>query len=209
MRIIAISDLHGFLPVLDKDADLLIVAGDVCPVVDHSLPRQEEWLRGPFTDWLNDAPVEKVIGVAGNHDFALERIDGLPQDLPWTYLDNGVCSAGGLWVWGTPLSGQFGKWAFMRNEEDLERLFVDIPTCDIIVSHGPPKGWGDRCANGYHAGSPSLTMRLEEIKPRLVVCGHIHEARGVYAAGYTTVIGASHVDLNYNPVSPGYTLVEV
>jgi Icc-related predicted phosphoesterase len=195
MKVAIISDLHGFLPELPDVVDVLIIAGDICPVVDHGLDRQSLWLSTEFKEWLERQPAHFKVGVAGNHDFALEKFR---FDLPWTYLDNSSTQYGGLAMWGTPLSGRFGKWAFMRDEEDLNRTFVDIdPYADIVIAHGPPKGYGDECQNGYHAGSPSLTTRIREIKPALTVTGHIHEARGIYATGWSTIVNASAVDLSY------------
>lgn len=205
MKLALISDLHGYLPDLPDVVDVLIIAGDVCPVHDHLPDYQSLWLTDPFKKWLHDQPAHKIIGVAGNHDFALEKFR---FDLPWTYLNNASTTYEGLTVWGTPLSGKFGHWAFMRDEEDLGRAYVDIdPYADIVISHGPPKGYGDECANGYNAGSPSLKAKLKEIRPRLTVVGHIHEARGIYATEWSTIVNASAVDLSYKLRPDPFTYV--
>ena len=46
---------------------------------------------------------------------------------------------------------------------------------DIVITHGPAMGFVD----GNGGGCPSLLKRIKEIRPRLVVCGHIHSAHGV------------------------------
>ena len=74
---------------------------------------------------------------------------------------------------------------------------------DIVVSHGPPLGFGDlapRPAGGEHVGSPSLRNRLLAVRPRLCVFGHIHEGRGVYRQDGTVFANASLVDHRYDMV---------
>src|SRR5262249_21134781 len=78
MKIVAVADLPGTLPDT-PDCDLLLLGGDLCPLRDHSLRFQQEWLAGPFARWLAELPARHIIGVAGNHDFLLEqRPDLLP-----------------------------------------------------------------------------------------------------------------------------------
>jgi hypothetical protein len=135
MKVIALSDLHGHLPAIPA-CDLLIVAGDVCPVNDHTVDRQVRWLRGPFSDWLNSAPAELAFGIAGNHDFALRETE-VGLDLPWLYLcDNGMDYCG-LKVYGSPWTPTFGSWAFM---EDDAKLAERSTAC------GPGRG---HCGTGY------------------------------------------------------------
>jgi Icc-related predicted phosphoesterase len=208
MKIAIISDLHGFLPKLPEVVDLALIVGDVCPVVDHTLERQSLWLAREFRDWLTELPAHRKVGVAGNHDFALEKFR---FDLPWTYLDNSSTDVEGLKVWGTPLSGKFGKWAFMRQEDELQRAYVEIPNdTDIVISHGPPKWYGDQCRNGYYAGSPSLRDRITELRPLFTAVGHIHEARGIYVTeSCGTVINSAAVDLDYELRPDPFTFIYV
>jgi Icc-related predicted phosphoesterase len=51
---------------------------------------------------------------------------------------------------------------------------------DIFLSHSPPVACGlDRTCRGDHVGSGSVRRWLSLVRPRLFVCGHIHEAWGV------------------------------
>ena len=59
MIICAVSDLHGQLPDIPK-CDLLLIAGDVCPVTNHSLDFQEHWLDTEFRWWLKKIPAKKI-----------------------------------------------------------------------------------------------------------------------------------------------------
>ena len=66
MKIVAISDLHGQLPTV-PECDLLLIAGDICPVHNHKLFYQDIWLRSVFAAWLRQQRAKRIIGVWGNH----------------------------------------------------------------------------------------------------------------------------------------------
>jgi hypothetical protein len=73
MRIICTADLHGQLPDI-PECDLLLIAGDVCPVEDHDPTYQRKWST-KFRLWLADeqrVQAERIVWIAGNHDFSLE-----------------------------------------------------------------------------------------------------------------------------------------
>ena len=65
------------------------------------------------------------------------------------------------------------------------------------------RSFGDFSPYGKeHTGSPSLTNKIREIKPRLVVGGHIHSGYGVYDMGEgITYVGASVVNEAYQLVN--------
>lgn len=59
----------------------------------------------------------------------------------------------------------------------------------VLVSHDPPKGSRvDVTYGGEHVGSCSTRAFVERVKPKLVICGHIHEAVGVDSIGHTVVV---------------------
>ncbi|KAL2759151.1 hypothetical protein ACRALDRAFT_1062195 [Sodiomyces alcalophilus JCM 7366] len=64
-------------------------------------------------------------------------------------------------------------------EEGLPRLWDDIPLdTDVVVTHTPPRTHCDRNRDGLPAGCEALRRAMWRIRPRLAVCGHVHEARG-------------------------------
>lgn len=197
IKIVASSDLHGYLPKI-PECDLLLLAGDLCP--DRSEVKQAVWLDTSFRRWLRDLPAKKIVGVAGNHDFVFQnRVDLVPT-LPWHYLQDCGIELFGLHIWGTPWQPVFYDWAFNLEEEQLEQKWQMIPKdTDILLLHGPPHRFGDRNSHDEHTGSPSLTRRIRELQPGLALCGHIHEARGEYRIGKTLVANVSQLDLQYQP----------
>jgi Icc-related predicted phosphoesterase len=81
-------------------------------------------------------------------------------------------------------------WSFDLTEEEAAEKLGGCPEGGVLVTHSPPKGHVD---GARHLGSAAVLHTIEEKHPRLVVCGHIHEAGGEEAR-----VGASRV-LNAGP----------
>ncbi len=84
--------------------------------------------------------------------------------------------------------------------ETLDRSFEHAPNKRwlILVSHHPPsKTKLDVTSGGKHIGSLSVRRFIEEKKPAVVFCGHVHEARGVDRIGETLLV-------NPGPARHGY-----
>lgn len=183
MKVVAISDMHGKLPEIPA-CDILLIAGDVCPVNDHSISAQAKFLSGPFSDWLAGAPSRATFGIAGNHDFLFQLQPIAIPSMRWTYLQDSGGEFEGLKIYGTPWQPYFYNWAFNAprdsdGEAFLAERFSKIPKdIDILITHGPPAGFGDKNAEGHSCGSTSLANAVWAKRPRLTVFGHIHEGRG-------------------------------
>jgi Icc-related predicted phosphoesterase len=207
MKIVAISDMHGILPDIPS-CDLLLIAGDICPVMNHEVFFQAEWLDTTFRRWLEALRhVGRVIGIAGNHDFVFEkRPDLVPGDLPWIYLQDALAEYAGLRIWGTPWQPWFHNWAFNGQPDLLKQKWALMPDqLDVIVVHGPPHGYGDAVPQWVgsvrHTGCSHLLTRILQIQPELVVFGHIHEGRGQWQIGErTTLANVTLVDVSYDHV---------
>ena len=214
MLVAAVADLHGNL-VDVPPCDLLLIAGDICPVRDHSLRAQRQFLDGPFRRWLDAAPARHVVGVAGNHDFIFQHEpERVPPGLRWTYLLDAAATVGepaGLKVYGTPWQPVFFDWAFNLTEPELAKKWAMVPDdADVLVFHGPPAGYGDLTTRGERTGSPSQLDAIRRVRPKLVVFGHIHEGRGQWTldAGNrppTILANVTVVDERYRPVYPPAT----
>lgn len=196
MRVAALSDLHGNLDVRVPACDLLLIAGDVCPWRYGSTTLdQAQWLRKHFIPWLLRQQVPQTILVWGNHDWVGQRSPHLVPDIPLCDVltddvfrfvrigrigrDDRVTRVEEVIIYGTPWQLPFFDWAFNLCEQELERKWQAIPCdTDILVCHGPPQGYGDQASRGLRVGSSSLLARIKEVKPRLVVFGHIHEDWG-------------------------------
>jgi Icc-related predicted phosphoesterase len=218
MKIVAISDLHGYLPDdgFIPDCDVLLVAGDICPVWNHGRSYQRQWLGDVFDKWCADQPAKHILGVAGNHDWCLHdayHVDSVPMPRidNWIYLCDSGHVIDGVSFWGSPWQPWFHDWAFNAYEHQLERHFAKMPSSvDVLVTHGPPYGHGDRIINGpnasseiRHLGSSALEHRCELIKPKLHVFGHIHSAHHdlIELNDGRILQNVSRLDDNYKPVN--------
>lgn len=194
MKIIAISDLHGHLIDI-APCDVLCIAGDICPAHNHNISYQREWVRAPFCDWIKKIPAKHVIVVAGNHDwvFDLNERENKPSNkeaVLYALKKTGKCSyledvsvvIDGVKFYGTPWQPIFYHWAFNLSEEDLNKKFALIPEdVDVLIAHGPPKGYCD-CVNQHgsvgvkveHLGSEALYNHIKRVMPKYVAVGHIH-----------------------------------
>lgn len=219
MRIVCISDTHEQHTSIEEipECDLLIHAGDITG--RGSLTRLKD-----FNFWLGTlTQCKNKVVIAGNHDFCFER----PPDRHYArgymtnciYLEDSGIEIGGLKIWGSPQSPWFWDWAFGPHRgEPIRKFWRLIPKdTDILISHGPPLGYGDRVwvdrsvrELGPRVGCKDLLKTVEEIKPRLHVFGHIHEDPGTWdhlwgdnweTCKLTTFVNASTCDGDYRPVN--------
>lgn len=216
MKIVAISDLHGTLPSDLPECDLLIVAGDLCPDIfdgrhkAHKDPeRQLRWFHNVFADWADAQRADFVLATWGNHDFCGHLLPNSQVTKKLEVISDGYALINGVKVWMTPWSNQFMNWAWMKQPAALEKVYAEIhDDTDILVSHQPPRGCGDIYPNlesGQleHIGSVELLEHIERIRPRAVICGHLHSGHGTYLInGRTDVFNVSILDEQYKRAYP-------
>jgi Icc-related predicted phosphoesterase len=201
MKLALTSDLHGKLPSSVPSADLLVIAGDVCPDFygDYEGEEQLSWLVSHFAPWAESMAIP-IVMVWGNHDFVgqYQPQRGIVKALPGnvTLLNNSQAELFGKTFYGTSYVLPCGRWAFTAAEEQIREHLEYAARPDVMISHGPPWGFGDRCYDGRHAGSMALLHWIERKQPSLLVCGHIHEAAGSYSIDNTrlaNVAGMVHL----------------
>jgi hypothetical protein len=103
-------------------------------------------------------------------------------------------------IWGSPWQPEFYNWAFnLPRGEALKEKWDMIPVdTDILITHGPPFGKLDYVDySKINVGCEELLKRVEEIKPKIHVCGHIHGGYGYVFDGNTHFINASILNDRY------------
>ena len=199
MKFACLSDTHGKLPEI-PECDAVLMAGDICAHGEY--PQQLRWMNTTLRSWL--VKVNKpVFACAGNHDWPMYEApnDVLRLRLPWKYLQDDWVMHEGFKIYGTPWQKKFYDWAFNMEEHQLAGKWNMIPDdTDILVCHSPPKFYGDLNQQGEHCGSESLTWRIQQIKPKLVVFGHIHCARGEWRNAHTIMANVAVLNESYQLV---------
>jgi Icc-related predicted phosphoesterase len=180
--LVLLSDTHMQHEQLEvPTCDVLVHAGDFTR--RGTQEETEEFLR-----WFGGCRAEAKVLIAGNHDGWSEREPDAVRELAGrsgvTYLDDEEAQVGGLRVWGSPVTPAFRSMAFNRKRGAAIRRHWDrIPAgLDLLVTHGPPRGLGDRVIFGAHVGCDDLREAVRARPPRLHVFGHIHEAAGAFSA---------------------------
>lgn len=217
-KIVVTSDLHGHLPPIESipEAEFLLISGDICPnkygyenkVLESAF--QQSWFNLQFIPWVNKLPVYKVIITWGNHDIFAYFLHSISNTAKLKILNDSCYTINDLKIVGTPWSVTFGgNWAFNKTDNDLKKVYENIPEdTDILLSHGPPFGYGDKCPSFMYpeieenVGSIALIECIKQRNIKLVCFGHIHEGYGVYQRQNTTLINASYVNGQYNPSNP-------
>jgi Icc-related predicted phosphoesterase len=225
MRIVCISDTHGLHTIMEQykslpEGDILIHAGDCTNVgKPHEVTEFVHWFQ-------NVKGFNTKIFIAGNHDFAFEKINQPHHkgDFEWfnnlmneenlsqsdvVYLqDNEFVIESPefskpLKIYGSPWQPEFYNWAFNlpRNGWELELKWKDIPEdTDILITHGPPHGIRDFTPANLQVGCEILRFHVENrIKPSIHVFGHIHQAYGAVQQDETMYVNASICTERYIP----------
>lgn len=201
MKFVCIADTHGQHHSLKlPKADVIIHAGDISR-------RGEKSEVLDFLKWFSDLDFKYKVFIAGNHDFYFEQSSQIelnkiiPENI--IYLNDSGTTINNINIWGSPISPWFFNWAFNRHRGGpIAKHWNLIPqTTDILITHGPAFGILDKTINIEQVGCKDLLKKIQELKPKFHVCGHIHEAYGQVSHSETTFINASVLNENYTLVN--------
>jgi uncharacterized protein len=186
VKILAFSDLHcdlqqgAKLVEMSAEADVVIGAGDFASV-HEGLEETIGALAGI------EAP---TVLVPGNNETA-DALRAATGD--WSSAS--VLHGEGTTIDGTEFFGLGAgipvtpwDWSFDLDDDAATELLADCPEAAILVLHSPPRNHCDSAGDGSHFGSPALLRAIEEKRPRLAVCGHIHESWGCESAIGPTLV---------------------
>lgn len=192
MRLLSLGDLHGRVGWTEelasraRSADVLILCGDLTSFggVDD--------VRVVLEDLSYYC--DSIFAIAGNCDS--EEIEehlterGISLHGRGVRLDDSVALCGVSGSNRTPF-----RTPFEFTDEELSSALqsgwnqIESAPVRIIVHHAPPhKTKCDRTRFGIHVGVRGLKAFCEQNQPELVICGHIHEARGIDSIGSTMVV---------------------
>lgn len=178
MKILAIADLHGSqyrLNIVLKNVerfspDLVVVCGDITQFGPGEVAK----------NFLDQIPIE-TLAVTGNID-TLDVGEGIDDSKATKIEMKRVIKK------GIPFVGVNGidpnQFKVIEEKKILDEK-------SVLISHEPPYGAQDKVFLGMHGGSKDLREIVDKYKPRLVLCGHIHEDPGIIKIGEITVVNCS------------------
>lgn len=195
MKLLAFSDLHRDLDrarsLVERsaDADVVVAAGDFASI-HKGLEEAIGVLRAIETPTVlvpGNNETDDALRAACEGWTAATVLHGEPAEIA------GASFFGlGAGVPTTPWD-----WSFDLSDEEAEERLAGCPEGAVLVVHSPPHGHVDGGGDA-HFGSKAILRTVESKRPRVVLCGHIHECWGQESA-----IGESPV---YNLGPDGRTL---
>jgi Icc-related predicted phosphoesterase len=179
MRLLLFSDLHAdraaavALAGLAGRADLLVGAGDFTNGRDTArLPVCLDVLR---------ATGKPAVLVPGNNESADELAAACRGWEGCRVLHGAAAEVNGITFYGVgggiPIT-PFGAWSYDFDEDQAAGLLAAAPARCVLVVHSPPKGVVDVSSRGGSIGSTAIRDAVVRVRPRLVVCGHVHGSNG-------------------------------
>jgi hypothetical protein len=186
MRLYAVADIHARPEHLEQISsnieihhpDALVVAGDIFNYLNP----------GPVLEVLNGMGVP-VLAVRGNSDpvYTARSFAAYPNIR--------LLNAGRIRVDGISFAGLSGtipvpfrsRIAFLEKHL-MEKIKPVIDRETVLIAHPPPYGTLDRVGRKFHAGSALVRDLVVHTCPRMLICGHIHEDKGMEMLGETLVV---------------------
>ncbi len=167
MKILAFVDTHGNktaikrITKLSKKADLIICAGDLTNFGADLNKLLKE---------LNKTNKTLLI-IHGNHELP-KQFKKTPKNIK--FIHNQLLIINKYAFFG------YGGGGFELEDKALEKLIPKIKNkiknkILIFVTHQPPYNTKLDLINRQHTGSKSILKFIKILKPKLNICGHLHE----------------------------------
>jgi len=179
MRILAAGDIHGDTGLAKKlaekakkeKADLVVLCGDLTYG-----EMSTENIIGPFAK-----NKQKVVLIPGNHE-TVATADFLAELYGATNLHGYSIKTGNIGLFGC---GGANIGLFQLSEKEtydlLKQGFEKIKDMKrkIMITHVHPEGSKMGKLTKFFPGSTGITKAIEQFKPDILLCSHVHEAEGV------------------------------
>ena len=180
MKILAAADIHGaqyrlniLLGNIERHSpDLVVICGDITQFGPGDVAK----------NFLNQIPVE-TLAISGNIDTA-DVFKAIDESKATNIEMKKVVKKGASFFGINGVNEQQTSQFLSNNEKVLDNT-------EILVTHVPPYHIQDKIFVGKHGGSKELKKFVDKFKPRLVLCGHIHEDPGYTKTDNTVVVNCS------------------
>ncbi len=168
------SDLHGSDEALaalrraerETSPDLVVVCGDVTTYGSR------EYMARLLDNFDSD-----ILAVPGNCD--TDEMLAMLEEAGASVHGRRVRKAGlDFFGFGGGLPSSHHMPFEVEEAEMVASLRSVATKGGVMVTHTPPNGANDTDRTGRHIGSDGIMEVVRESAPRLVLSGHVHEARG-------------------------------
>ncbi len=206
MRVLAVSDIHNdvenIISYIDKismiNFDIIIIIGDF---TDYNVP------KGFTQQDIGELIIEEfktfkkpILVVPGNFD--KELIELFEKKDISLHGEGKIIDNFGFYGFGgarTPFNTSLEP-----SEEEikagLKKGYEKVKNCKfkIQVTHMPPFNTKvDIAYTGAHIGSEAVREFIENFKPNVSICAHVHEAKGLDEIGQTKIINCGRFPEGY------------
>jgi len=177
VRILLVSDEESpylwdhYRPGCVGEIDLILSAGD---------------LRAEYLSFLVTMFNRPLLYVHGNHDGGYDEFP--PEGCEC--VDDRVATVGGIRVAGLGGCPRYNQGPYQYTEKEMRRRVRRLRGklrrsggVDILLTHAPAAGYGDR-DDPAHRGFAAFLPLLDEVRPAWMIYGHVHPR---YVPGLETV----------------------
>jgi hypothetical protein len=168
------SDLHGSTEALDalRRAEMELSPDAVAMCGDVTTYGSREYMEKVLSAFESE-----LLAVPGNCD--TEEMLVMLEEAGASVHSRRV-ERGGLQFFG--FGGGLPSSAHMPFEVDEADVVAGLRSVavrgGVMLTHTPPRGMNDVDRAGRHLGSEGVMSVVREFRPRVVLSGHVHEARG-------------------------------
>lgn len=203
MRILAFTDIHGSYKKvesalsMESDFDVVVIGGDL---TTHGTVSEAREAMVGF-----QGCGKPVLAVAGNMD--LPDFDELYTGLGVNINARAIVldNVGFFGISGSPFTPMHTPYEITEGEmgRRAEAGWAEVREArrKVFVPHAPPSGTRlDRTFLGKHVGSSAIRGFVERNQPDVLICGHIHESRGIDVLGKTKMVNCGAAGQGYYAV---------
>ncbi len=189
MKILSVGDLHGDRSLAERLAkrakkehvDLVVICGDFT-----YFDEEPKGIIGPFLEQH-----QKVLFIPGNHD-SFATSDVLTKTYPVKNIHGYSVKYDDIGIFGC---GKANIGTERLDEDEIEDTLreahkrIGYLKKRIMVTHVHPSGTVMEKMTKFFPGSTGVRKAIEELKPDIAFCSHVHEAEGLEEqVGKTRVI---------------------
>jgi Icc-related predicted phosphoesterase len=184
MKLLALSDFHGdyshISAILDQagDFEAVLIAGDLTDFgPDEKALELLDMFKAPVFAVPGNCDNPSILKVLDNNKNTINLHNSLHTTGEFTFMGLGGSNP-------TPFNTLF-ELSETNIGKYIGTLLSRSKGRNILLSHAPPRNTTDKLPHG-NVGSVALARYLGRFD--LIICGHIHEARGVVRVNSTCIV---------------------